>query len=93
MVKIRLVNFFFFFVASLIFGTALNSDELNKSIPKYILKMEEVAYKGNPDVQYNLGLAYSNEIGISENFKKAIYWFEESALQGNVLAQDSHLVT
>ncbi len=49
--------------------------------------MEEIAQKGNSDVQYNLGLIYSNGEDVERDISKAIFWFKKSASQDNVLAQ------
>ena len=49
--------------------------------------MKEIAEKGNSDVQYNLGLIYSNGEGVDKDLKEAIYWFKKSASLNNVLAE------
>ena len=70
----------------LLFSLQLYSQE-NKDTPKYILNMKEIAEKGNSDVQYNLGLIYSNGEDVDKDLKEAIYWFKKSALLKNVLAE------
>ena len=49
--------------------------------------MEEIAQGGNSDVQYNLGLIYSNGEDVEKDLSKAIFWFKKSASQDNILAQ------
>ncbi|GBB92357.1 hypothetical protein RclHR1_00020060 [Rhizophagus clarus] len=43
--------------------------------------------KGHGDAQYNLGLFYKNGIGTEKDIKKAIYWYQKSAENGNKIAQ------
>ena len=40
--------------------------------------MEEIAQRGNSDVQYNLGLIYSNGEDVEKDLSKAIFWFKKS---------------
>ena len=79
------------FICALIFICILFSLNLySKGIqntPKYILNMKEIAEKGNSDVQYNLGLIYSNGEDVEKDLEEAIYWFKESASLSNVLAE------
>ena len=70
----------------LLFTLQLYSQD-NQNTPEYILNMKEIAEKGNSDVQYNLGLIYSNGEGVEKDLKEAIYWFKKSASLKNVLAE------
>jgi len=47
------------------------------------------AEQGDADAQFNLGKMYFlGQIGAPQDYKKAVYWFEKAADQGNVLAQN-----
>ena len=78
----------FIFLIYIVFGfvvyvpTDSLSNDSHKMVPKYILKMEKIASNGDSDVQYNLGLAYSNGVDIEIDLSKAIFWFKKSAEQG-----------
>ena len=80
-----------YFNCALIFIFLLLSLQLysqdNENTPEYILNMKEIAEKGNSDVQYNLGLIYSNGEDVEKDLKEAIYWFKKSASLKNVLAE------
>ena len=87
---INLRKIFYFFISIIFFYLFLTLSLYSKedeSIPDYILKMQKIANEGNAEVQYNLGLIYSNGEGVDKNFSKALYWFKKSASQGNVLAE------
>ena len=55
----------------LLFTLQLYSQD-NQNTPEYILNMKEIAEKGNSDVQYNLGLIYSNGEDVEKDLKEAI---------------------
>ena len=78
-------NFALVFIC-LLFSLSLYSKD-SQNTPAYILNMKEIAEKGNSDVQYNLGLIYSNGEGVKKDLEEAIYWFKESASLNNVLAE------
>jgi TPR repeat protein len=45
------------------------------------------AEKGNATAQYNLGLEYYKGEKIAQDYEKAVFWYQKSALQGYVNAQ------
>ena len=47
----------------------------------------KAAESGDIEAQYWLGVLYYSGQGVSEDFKKAIYWFEKAAYRGHVGAQ------
>ena len=46
-----------------------------------------LAEQGNVTAQFNLGLMYVQGEGVSQNFKKAVYWCQKAAEQGEAEAQ------
>ncbi len=47
--------------------------------------MEKLAQRGNPEVQYHLGMMYNNGIGVNKNPQKAFEWFSQAAASGDPL--------
>jgi TPR repeat protein len=45
------------------------------------------AEEGHSDSQFNVGLMFERGIGVGQDEKEAIVWYEKSAVQGNALAQ------
>jgi len=45
------------------------------------------AQKGDPDVQYRLGLARENGDGIAKNMSEAVKWYRKAAEQGHAVGQ------
>ena len=87
MFNIKIFNTYLLLVILFLYSSfnLFSQDRIN--IPSYILKMEEIAQGGNSDVQYNLGLIYSNGEDVEKDLSKAIFWFKKSASQDNILAQ------
>lgn len=46
-----------------------------------------LAYQGDAEAQYSLGLSYLYAYGVSQNYSKAVEWFQEAANQGHAEAQ------
>ena len=59
-----------------------------KNLNNQITKVETKAKQGDANAQYNLGEFYENGYGVEKDYEKAAYWFQKSAEQGNVHAQD-----
>ena len=70
----------FLIICFLLFSSFELHSQETLNIPSYILKMEEIAQKGNSDVQYNLGLIYSNGEDVEKDLSKAIFWFKLSLI-------------
>lgn len=45
------------------------------------------AEEGHADSQFNLGLMYEQGIGVSQDEREAVVWYEKAALQGHSYAQ------
>ena len=50
--------------------------------------LQSQATNGSPSAQYSLGIHYLNGQGCEPNREQAIYWFQQSAAQGNVEASN-----
>ena len=59
----------------------------NQNTPEYILNMKEIAQKGNSDVQYNLGLIYSNGEDVEKDLKKQYIGLRNQHRLKHVLAE------
>ena len=71
-----LIVIIFFVTNSCLFGQS-------KAAFKLLL---EKAKQGNIDAQNEVGIAYSESIGVHPNQKKAVYWFRKSAESGYAIA-------
>ena len=49
---------------------------------------QKAANLGNSVAQHNLACMYKNGVGIEKDINQAIYWYEQSAKQGDQDAQD-----
>jgi uncharacterized protein len=52
-----------------------------------IENLQKKADQGDPKAQYNLGIAYANGQGVSEDQQKAVEYFQKAANQGVLQAQ------
>jgi TPR repeat protein len=52
-------------------------------------KAQKAAEKGDAKAQYELGLFYATGLGVSQDDKKAAFWYLKSAEQGNDKAQNN----
>lgn len=63
----------------------LNKGDYAAAIAKYI----PLAQKGNAKAQYNLGVIYSNGLGVNLNYVEAVRWYRLAAEQGIPQAQSN----
>ena len=56
-------------------------------MPLAVKEFREAAEEGHADSQFNLGLMYDKDIGVTKDEKEAVAWYLEAALQGNLNAQ------
>ena len=56
---------------------------------KEIKEIETKAQNGDQDAQYKLGVMYDRGIGVKRDLNKAFSWYQQAALQGNPIAQNS----
>ena len=52
-----------------------------------IYELKKRAKEGDFVAQYELGCCYQDGLGVQKDLDKAIYWYKESASQGNQEAQ------
>jgi serine/threonine protein kinase len=64
---------------------AFDGNKNNNSIQLY----REAAEQGDAVAQYNLGVTYSNGMGVAKNQDEALYWYNEAAKQGYAAAQNN----
>lgn len=57
--------------------------EYRDELDKWMLR----AYEGDPDAQFKVGVLFTNDQFGPPDFEQAVYWYTQSARQGNVLAQ------
>ena len=61
---------------------------MNDDAKTYFPKNKALAEKGDVEAQFKLGKIYGiGWIGVSKDYKQAIYWFEKAAQQGHAKAQ------
>ncbi|HGL6804948.1 TPA: tetratricopeptide repeat protein [Citrobacter amalonaticus] len=63
----------------------LNLKERKRAVD--ISYLTKLAKSGNMEAQTDLGVAYGNGDGISQNYAKALYWYNKAAMQGYAQAQ------
>lgn len=51
--------------------------------------IQDLASQGDAQAQLELGVNYEKGIGVDVDFKKAAYWYQKSADQGSVDAQNN----
>jgi predicted HTH domain antitoxin len=59
----------------------------NKKMLVLRLATQKAAEQGDAKAQYNLGIRYTNGIGVAENQEEAVKWYQKAAEWGNVNAQ------
>lgn len=78
------------------FNLTADSEKAEKAALRYGIDTNESegidelmrgAESGNPGMQYDLGNAYYNGMGISADHEKAVYWYKKAAEQGYAPAQ------
>ncbi len=47
---------------------------------------EKAAAQGHAIAQYNLGITFSNGLGVPQDYTKAREWYEKAAAQGHEMA-------
>jgi hypothetical protein len=57
----------------------------NESNDVYLYRI--AAEKGNADAQFNLGFAYDEGEGVTQDYEQALFWYLKAAQQGDVVAQ------
>lgn len=60
-----------------------NQGNYVKAFPLY----KDVAEKGYPEAQFNVGLMYQYGRGVKKDFKQAVYWYQKAAKQGEAQSQ------
>ena len=51
--------------------------------------VRKAAAQGEPNGQYNLGVAYENGAGVQQDYDEALRWYRLAADQGNACAQNA----
>ena len=76
--------------ASASFGGALEDGDAalkQKDYPKAMSALLPLAREGNTVAQYNVGVMYSNGLGIEKNEPEAVKWYRKAADHGHANAQ------
>ncbi|PKK64545.1 HCP-like protein, partial [Rhizophagus irregularis] len=60
--------------------------ERNENEIEIFKRYEKSAKQGDSDAQNYLGYLYENDLGVQKDLKKAFYWYQRSAENGNKLA-------
>jgi TPR repeat protein len=50
---------------------------------------KKAAKQGNVEAQSFLGLMYSEGLGVAQDYKQAVYWYQKAADQGYAEAQNN----
>ena len=79
----RFINYLL--IAVLLTGciSVFGQDYSNKSVQELL----PLAEKGDAKAQYRLGLTYSNDIDVPQDFQEAAKWYRLAAEQGHAYAQ------
>ena len=50
-------------------------------------KLKPLAEQGDAEAQYNLGVMYDNGLEVTQDYKEAVRWYQQSAKQRLAMAQ------
>ena len=64
------------------YNKRMSGDEFKKQI-------EQNAEQGDADAQHNLGIPYYKGEGVTQDYEKAIFWWQKAAQQGLAEAQEA----
>ena len=64
-------------------------DITEKNIEKNVNALKILAVGGDAVAQFNLGVCYSNGLGVAQNYAEAVKWYRKAAVQGQAQAQNN----
>ena len=64
------------------------SEQIAEQKSSNVTDVRQLAEKGDPSAQHNLGLMYANGSGVGKDEAEAVKWYRKAAEQGNAAAQN-----
>jgi len=56
-------------------------------MPELVDAFKAVAEQGDMEAQFSLGFVYASSLGVAQDYKQAMFWYEKAAAQGHSKAQ------